>query len=55
MDMSGTKKGRVRPKKLSVLDEQFFKVTSLRGRKKSSNDLAQHLADSSFIIQFDEA
>ena len=41
------KKRRGRPKKLSVSDEQFFKVTSLADRKKSSKDLAQHLADSS--------
>ena len=40
------KKRRGRPKKLSVPDEQFLKVTSLSDRKKSSKDLAQHLADS---------
>ena len=40
-------KRRGKPKKLSVSDEQFLKVTSSRDRKKSTKDLAQHLTHSS--------
>lgn len=41
------KKRSGRPRKLSVADEHYLKVTSLRDRRKSSQALAQDLAESS--------
>ena len=45
--ISGHVEDKKGPKKLSVSYGQSLKVTSLRDRKNSNNDHAQHLADSS--------
>lgn len=51
MRRRGEKKGSERARKPLKSDDKFLRVSSLRDRKKSTKDLAQHLAAGLTLLQ----